>query len=194
MTDASDSRTKPKPKRKPKLKPVLAGTLLLGLGAGGAYAAVALGAIGGAQATPEADVPKLVRKGQDDPYAPAAEAKDEGGDIVEGEGGSAYRTSYYRFEDSFTSNLAGSPALIQVTLAASTRYDGRVLQWLDKHQLALRSAILIELAETSEEEAASVQGKAALRKRLAKAINRVLKDLEGFGGVDQVHFQGYLVQ
>lgn len=190
MTDAKQ----PKAKSGSKLKLVLGAVLLLGLGAGGAYGAVASGIIGGAHAAEEADVPKLIRKGQDDPYAPPADETDKSGDIIEGEGGSAYRTSYYRFEDSFTSNLAGSPALIQVTLAASTRYDGRVLQWLDKHQLALRSAILIELAETSEGEAASVQGKAALRKRLASAINDVLKDLEGFGGVDQVHFQGYLVQ
>lgn len=190
MTKPSEPSEKTKSKR--GLKLLLAGVLVLALGAGGTYAAVASGLVGVGHK--EADLPKLVRKGDEDPYAPIADATEKAGEIVEGAGGSAYRTSYYRFIDSFTSNLAGSPALIQVTLAASTRYDGRILQWLDRHQLALRSAILVELAETSEADAASVQGKALLQKRLTKAINRVLAETEGFGGIDQVHFQGYLVQ
>lgn len=190
MTQASEPSEKTKPKRRIKL--LLGGILVLASGAGGTYVAVASGIVGIGQK--EADLPKLVRKGDEDPYAPVADATEDAGELVDGAGGSAFRTSYYSFNDSFTSNLAGSPALIQVTLAASTRYDGRVLQWLDRHQLALRSAILVELAETSEADAASVRGKASLQKRLTKAINRVLTEKEGFGGIDQVHFQGYLVQ
>lgn len=188
---ASPDTQTPAPRRTVKL--ALGAVLLLGLGAGGAYGAVATGLIGDAGKAAEPDEPRLVRKGEDDPYALPDDAE-KGADPVEGEGGSAYRTSYYQFEDSFTSNLAESSSLIQVTLAASTRRDGRVLQWLGKHQLALRSAILVELAETSADEAGSVAGKAALQKRLTAAINRVLTETEGFGGVDQVHFQGYLVQ
>lgn len=172
---------------------ILGALLLLGVGAGGTYGAVASGLLGGHQGVAETNEPKLIRKGETDPYAPPSGNKNDT-DVTEGEGGSEYRTSYYQFEDSFTSNLAGSPALVQVTLAASTRRDGRVLQWLGKHQSALRSAILVELAETSEAAATSVDGKAALQKRLTAAINRVLTETEGFGGVDQVHFQGYLVQ
>lgn len=181
-----------------KLKLVLAALLLLGAGGGGAYAAVAAGLLGPTKEEEEdkPDHPALVRKGETDPFAdllPAAKGA-EGAEPVDGEGGSPYRTSYFRFEDSFTSNLSGSPALIQVTLAVSTRRDARVLQWLGKHELALRSAVLVELAETSEEDATSMSGKAALQKRLTKAINKVLTDAEGFGGVDQVFFEGYLVQ
>lgn len=188
------SSPQPNPPAKGRtVKLALGALVLLGLGAGGAYGAVATGMIGADGTAAAPDEPRLVRKGEDDPYAPPTDSK-EGDDPVEGEGGSEYRTSYYKFEDSFTSNLSGSPSLIQVTLAASTRRDGRVLQWLGKHQLALRSAILVELAETSAEEANSVSGKAALQKRLTLAINRVLTETEGFGGVDQVHFQGYLVQ
>ena len=191
MTSKSDKEGKGGGDR---LKLALGALVLLGLGAGGTYGAVASGIIGGDHASDEPDAPRLVRKGEDDPYALPSTGKDKGIEAVEGEGGSEYRTTYYSFADSFTANLASSPALIQVTLAVSTRRDGRVLQWLDKHELALRSAILIELAETSEAEASSAEGKAALQKRLTTAINRVLTRMEGFGGVDQVYFQGYLVQ
>ncbi|PKP89481.1 MAG: flagellar basal body-associated protein FliL, partial [Alphaproteobacteria bacterium HGW-Alphaproteobacteria-15] len=110
------------------------------------------------------------------------------------EGGSKYRTAYYSFEESFTSNLADSPGLVQVELAVSTRRDGRVLQWVRNHELAIRSAILTQLAATPEAEVYDVAGKERLAKRLTQAINDVLEENEGFGGIDAVHFRGFLVQ
>ncbi len=50
------------------------------------------------------------------------------------------------------------------------------------------------LAETSEMQATSAQGKENLQQRLTDAINKVLTRTEGFGGVDNVYFRGYLVQ
>lgn len=176
------------------MKLMLTALAMLGIGAGGAYAAVAAGYLGAAHEVAGPDLPRLVRKGQNDPYAPAGEASEGEVGNIDGEGGSEYRTSYYSFEDAFTSNLLDTPALIQVSLAASTRHDGRVLMWLKKHDLAIRSAILIELADTPEGDVYSVEGKARLQKRLTAAINHVLIEAEGFGGVDNVHFRGFLVQ
>ena len=115
-------------------------------------------------------------------------------DINNFEGGSEYRTAYYSFAEDFTSNLANSEALVQVSLAASTRRDGRVLMWMKKHELAIRSALLAVLAETPEEDVYSVDGKERLQKRLTAAINKVLTDTEGFGGVDAVYYKSLLVQ
>jgi flagellar FliL protein len=39
-----------------------------------------------------------------------------------------------------------------------------------------------------------VEGKELLQKRLAAAINKVLTDEEGFGGVDNVYFRSLLIQ
>lgn len=181
---------------KPKggmLKMVLGAVLLLGAGAGGAYGAFAAGLLGGGEESGP-DEPELVRKGETDPYALPSKGKDGEGEIVYGDGGSEYRTAYYSFEDTFTSNLADSPALIQVDLAVSTRRDGRVLAWVKNHELAIRSAILVELAATPEADVYDVKGKQALSDRLTKAINGVLEENEGFGGVDGVHFKGFLVQ
>lgn len=177
-----------------KLKLLLGAIVLMGAGGGAAYGANSMGYLGGATSDTGPDLPQLVRKGHDDPYAQPGKDEKEGGEPVDGEGGSDYRTSYHSFEDTFTSNLRDSPALVQVSLAASTRYDGRVLMWLDKHDLALRSEMLTVLADTPEEQVYSVEGKAKLRKRLTDAINSVLTEREGFGGVDSVYFRGFLVQ
>jgi len=177
------------------VKIALGAVLLLGLGAGGAYGAFAMGLFGGAHGEKEIDQPKLVLKTEADPYAPVAKDKDkEGALTVYGEGGSKYRTAYYSFEEPFTSNLADSPGLVQVELAVSTRRDGRVLQWVKTHELAIRSAFIAQLAATTEAEAYDVEGKKKLAGRLTKAVNQVLEENEGFGGIDAVHFKGFLVQ
>ncbi|MEQ8411661.1 MAG: flagellar basal body-associated FliL family protein [Erythrobacter sp.] len=181
---------------KPKggvMKLALGGVALIAVGAGGAYGAFAAGLIGGDKGQGP-DVPKLVAKGESDPYAPKDGKGKDSGPVVYGEGGSEYRTAYYAFEDSFTSNLADSPALIQVELAVSTRRDGRVLQWVENHELAIRSAILVQLAATPEADVYAVEGKRKLARRLTEAINGVLEDTEGFGGIENVHFKGFLVQ
>lgn len=177
------------------VKIALGAVLLLGMGAGGAYGAFAMGLIGGGESAHEPDEPKLVLKTEVDPYPlPGAEKEKDAAPPVYGEGGSKYRTAYYSFSDSFTSNLADSPGLVQVELAVSTRRDGRVLQWVKNHELAIRSAILAQLAATTEAEVYDVEGKKKLSARLTKAVNQVLEENEGFGGVDDVHFRGFLVQ
>jgi flagellar FliL protein len=177
------------------IKIALGAVLLLGVGAGGAYGAFAMGLFGAAGGPAEPDQPKLVLKGEEDPYTlPGAEKEKDAAAPVYGEGGSKYRTAYYSFADSFTSNLADSPGLVQVELAVSTRRDGRVLQWVKNHELAIRSAILAQLAATTEAEVYDVGGKDKLAKRLTKAVNDVLEENEGFGGIDAVHFRGFLVQ
>ncbi|MEM7701667.1 MAG: flagellar basal body-associated FliL family protein [Pseudomonadota bacterium] len=190
---ANDAETSEDAKSKGgMMKMIIACVVMLVVGAGGAYGAFAAGLIGGgSDAGP--DLPKLVRKGDSDPYAVPGSKKDDA-DPVYGEGGSEYRTAYYSFSDSFTSNLSDSPALIQVEIAVSTQHDGRVLGWVKTHELALRSAVLVQLAATKEADLFDSDGRAKLKERLTKAINVELEEKEGFGGVDAVHFKGFLVQ
>lgn len=198
MSDKQVGEAAPRKKGKGLLVKLMIGLALVGAGGGGAFMAVQAGMIGdgaGAKPAKEKDLPKLVKKGEDDPYAPKSDAKEgEGPAEVEGEGGSEYKTSYYNFSEDFTSNLKNSTALVQISLACSTRRDGRVLMWLKKHELAIRSAVLVVLADTPEEDAFTPEGKVRLAKRLTAAINTVLTETEGFGGVDRVYFKGFLVQ
>lgn len=191
MADGDDTPDSGKPKKGRLLKIAIGLLSVVGLGAGGAYGAYAAGFIGAGDGG-EPDIPALVRKGEGDPYEVAS--GDQGDPIVYGDGGSEYRTAYYTFAEPFTSNLADSPALIQVELAVSTRRDGRVLQWVRSHEIAIRSAILVQLADTPEVDVYSVEGKEKLAKRLTRAVNEVLEQNEGFGGIEAVHFKGILVQ
>ncbi|WP_395328973.1 flagellar basal body-associated FliL family protein [Novosphingobium sp. BL-8H] len=184
-------------KTKGKLGLILVGVGMLVLGGGGgAFALVATGVLGKHDASKEDNRPQLIRKGETDPYAP----KQEGGEAdasageVEGDGGDQYRTAYYTFSDDFTSNLKDSDSMIQLSLACSTRYDGRVLQWLKKHELAIRSSLLAILADTPENDVYTIDGKTRLQKRMTDAINRVLIQKEGFGGVDNVYFRNFIIQ
>jgi flagellar FliL protein len=191
-TDKGGKADKPN-KRKGLVFKLALGLLLVGAGGGGAYALMASGMVG-ASKEEGPDVPRLVRKGAVDPYAPAVGRGQEKAEFVHGEGGSEYRIAYYTFPEEFTSNLRDSDAMVQLSLAASTRYDGRVLMWLDEHELAIRSRLLVEIADTAEEDVYSPEGKAKLQKRLTAAINAVLEATEGFGGVDNVHFRSFIVQ
>ncbi len=199
---SADKEAKPKKKKGGGMMfKVVIPVVLLAVGGGGVYGLVAAGVIGGGDEhgkEKEDNHPKLVRKGEEDPFAPPKAAgghgDEGGGHEVEGDGGSEYKTSYYVFSDEFTSNLKNSDALIQLSVACSTHRDGRVLMWLKKHELAIRSGMLAVLADTPEEEITTVDGKGHLQKRLTAAINKVLADNEGFGGVDAVYFKSFIIQ
>jgi flagellar FliL protein len=173
---------------------------LLAVGGGGAYGLVAAGIVGGGGHGDEKEDknPKLIHKGEEDPFAPAAKegehGEEGGGHEVDGEGGSAYRAAYFSFTEDFTSNLKDTDMLVQMSIACSTHRDYRVILWLQKHELAVRSAVLTALADTPGEEVASAEGKTRLQKRLVATINKVLVDAEGFGGVDAVYFKTFIVQ
>jgi flagellar protein FliL len=194
-TDKPDGG-KAKGKGKGLIVKLLLGLVLIGAGGGGAFALVKVGMIGGGKPVHEDNTPKLLLKGEKDPFAPpAAEGKGEAaGEEVHGDGGSPYRTAYFSFGDDFTANLKGSQTLIQISLACSTQRDGRVLAWLKVHELAIRSAMLAVLTDTTEDDIATPEGKAQMQQRLTAAINKVLIAKEGFGGVDSVYFKSFIIQ
>ena len=193
MSDKKDKQDKP-PKGKGLLKMALFGLVVAGAGGGTVFGLMAAGVLPGNEVEAKESGPQFIVKGDEDPYAPPVPKGEEGADPVYGEGGSKYRTAYYSFAEDFTSNLRDSDGLFQVSLAASTQRDGRVLMWLHEHQLAIRSRILVELADTPEDEVMTSAGKKRLQKRLTDAVNAVLVEQEGFGGVDNVYFRTFIVQ
>lgn len=195
MSDKSAKEGKPK-KAKGKIGLIVGATGLLAVGGGGMFGLVQAGVIGGGghAETKEDNQPKLIRKGELDPYAPVEAKKEEGAVEIDGEGGDEYRTAYFTFGEEFTSNLKDSDAIVQLALACSTRRDGRVLIWLGKHELAIRSKLLAIIADTPEDAVYIMDGKEHLQKRMTAAINDVLTEKEGFGGVDAVYFRNFIVQ
>lgn len=194
----SDEKAEGAPKKKGKLgKLLLVGGGLLILIGGGVGAGVYVGTsgmIGGgaahAAAKPE---PQLLSK---DKQVRATVDGKAGGDTPtpKGEGGSQYASTYYVMEKEFTSNLADSVHFVQMGIAISTPYDKTVIENLKTHELAVRSAVLMQIGETPEEQVFSSAGKQRLQRRIAKAMNDTLQEKEGFGGIGNVYFTTFVVQ
>ncbi len=111
-----------------------------------------------------------------------------------GHGGEVYASNYYAMEKEFTANLQDSVHFIQVGVAVSTPFDDKVIEHLKTNDIAVRSAVLMALSDTTEEAVFTTEGKRELQNRLVKAINRTLEQKEGFGGISNVYFTSFVVQ
>lgn len=195
---------------------------LLGGGVGAGLYASSSGLIGGGgghgeKEPPEEkkDLPKLVPKSEEVKAGAGGEGGEggghgggegggEGGSAEHGdensrptpemEGGDRWASTYYAMEKEFTSNLSDSTHFIQVGVAISTSYDNRVIENLKTHEIAIRSAILLALGETTEDQVFTPEGKKQLSLRIKKAINDTLEQKEGFGGIGNVYFTTFVVQ
>lgn len=198
MSDKKDEA--PKKKGKGKLLAMLGGAVVL-LGGGVGAGVYASGMVGGGHAEKEEHGPKLVPKSEQKRAGEGGEGgehggggEEEGGDHGGGEGGDEYASNYYAMEKEFTSNLQNSVHFIQVGVAVSTPYDDTVITNLKTNDIAVRSAILMALGDTTEEQVFTLDGKKQLQRRLASAINDTLKQKEGFGGISNVYFTNFVVQ
>lgn len=105
-----------------------------------------------------------------------------------------FATTYYEFPGNFTTNLKASKKFLQISLGVSTQYDEAVMVNVESHQLALRSEILGVMSEFSPDDISGREGKEKLSIMLKDGINRVLEEVEGFGGVENVHFTSFVLQ
>lgn len=103
-------------------------------------------------------------------------------------------TSYFEFPGNFTTNLRGSRKFLQVGIGVSTQYDQTVISNVEMHQLALRSEVLGVISEFTEEDVQGKEGRDAIALRMRDAINEKLTVLEGFGGIEGVHFTSFVLQ
>ena len=69
-----------------------------------------------------------------------------------------------------------------------------LIENVEKHQMALRSEVLGTIGTFSVAEVEGKSGRDALAKKIQDAINVKLEDLEGFGGVEGVHFTSFVLQ
>jgi len=105
-----------------------------------------------------------------------------------------YQATYFQVQAPFTSNMADSDSFAQISIAVSTYYDGRVIEAMKTHEMAIRSAVLMMLAEQRQLALSTPQGKEALQAQLKKTINDILKQKTGYGGVDNVYFTNFVIQ
>jgi flagellar FliL protein len=210
MSDAPADGAKKNGGKKKKMIMLIGGiALLAGGGAAGGFF-VAGGMSHKESRSEDPNRPQLVLKGENPEEIAAqwtAKAHEQGedheaGDDDHGKGvdlprpksPTRYQATYFQIPAPFTSNMADSDSYAQISIAVSTYYDGRVVQALQTHELAIRSAILLMLAQEEEIDLASPQGKEKLQQKLVKIINDVLKQQTGYGGVDNVYFTNFVIQ
>ena len=189
--------------------------VLVGGGVGAGVYAAQSGLVGGkheAAEKPAKDEPHLVPKSEQKRPGEGGEGGEGGGHggggegeaeaktgaggmpTPEGHGGDRYASTYYAMDKDFTSNLQDSVHFIQLGVAVSTPYDDKVVENLKTNDIAVRSAILMTLGDTTEDQVFTTAGKRQLQDRLVKAINATLQQKEGFGGISNVYFTSFVVQ
>ena len=104
-----------------------------------------------------------------------------------------FEVTYVPLDQPFTANLANG-GIIQVGLSFSTYYDHRVVANIHRQTVPIRSAALMVLAEEDPAVLSTSNGKQALQRQLTAAVNNVLREKEGFGGVDNVYFTSLVIQ
>jgi flagellar protein FliL len=202
------SADKIKPEEKPK-KGKMKKMLLIGVG--GAVL-IAAGVGGGIYAAGSVDG----KTEHEDPHKPKlVERTAEPSEVAEGEEGKEplakvgtvsvkndkvivdpkkYEATYFSLEQSFTANLSDGAGFVQVGLSLSTYYDGKVIANIKRQIVPIRSAVLMALSEQDAAVLSTPEGKQALQRKLARAINNVLREKEGFGGIDSVYFSNLVIQ
>lgn len=185
----SDDKAGAAPKKAGKKKFILIGVAVAALGGGGVAAGMWASGGHGGGGHEEVDRPKLVvREGLSaDPDA----GGDKGLGAIDHH---KYKASYAPIEQSFTSNLRDSDAVVQMALGVATYYDERVIENIKANDTPIRSAVLMTLADQDADAISTPDGKKALQKALRSAINDVLVSKEGFGGVDDVYFTSFIIQ
>ena len=179
----------PKPKKRlGRLLILLVGALVLGGGGLGAALYASGWLAGGGE---EANHPHLVARDDVSAEQVAAATERAHAGHVDAR---VFQATYHTMEQNFTSNLRGGDSFVQIGIGVSTYYDERVIEHLEKHQMAIRSAILMTLSQQDPLVLATPEGKEALRQALKNAVNAVLTSKEGFGGIDEVFFTSFVTQ
>ncbi|HEX7742715.1 MAG TPA: flagellar basal body-associated FliL family protein [Sphingobium sp.] len=179
--------------------------------AGGLYAA---GFFGAKEEKPKEDPNKPVLVLAGESAEDVAKAHGMGGEGHEGGGGvhasahkpgkgvdlptptnpSAYQATYFQLQAPFTSNMSDTDAFAQISIAVSTYYDLRVVEAIKTHEMAIRSQLLMLLAQQPEAMLSTPEGKRALQSKIKVAINDILKQKTGYGGIDNVYFTNFVIQ
>jgi len=105
-----------------------------------------------------------------------------------------YVTSYFEFPGNFTTNLRGSRRFAQMSVALATQYDKKVIENVQKHEVAVRAEVLALLAEQSEADVIGVENRKKLQLQIKDAINKLLTERTSFGGVEDVFITALVLQ
>ena len=105
-----------------------------------------------------------------------------------------FEYTYHQLKKDFLSNLMSSKKVMSIQISIMTRYDDRVIENVDKHEAALRSAVLDVLRQTTDADLVKPEFRKDLAIKIRDAMNSLLEKLEDFGGIEEVFFTSFVVQ
>ena len=105
-----------------------------------------------------------------------------------------FEYTYKQMEKELLSNLTGTRKVMQIQIAFMTSYDERVFKNVEKHEFAIRGALLDAMRQYTEADVNRPEFRKELAEKLKDETNKVLTQYEDFGGIDAVHFTSFIVQ
>jgi flagellar protein FliL len=199
---AEDVKAPPEKKKGRPKKMIIASVAIIALIGAGAAGGVFV--TGGLESGPIEDPnrPKLVeRKAEAAPIGEEADGKmlpKEGTISVKSDRDpidpKKFEITYFPIEQTFTANLADGGGFVQVGLSLSTYFDSKVIANIQRQLVPIRSAVLLTLSDQDAGVLSTNEGKQLLQRKLTKSINGVLREKEGFGGVENVYFSNLVIQ
>jgi flagellar basal body-associated protein FliL len=102
--------------------------------------------------------------------------------------------TYVAFQQPFTSNLRDSGSFAQLSLSIATRDDPRAAEVVKTNEAALRSVVLMTIADQDAMALATTAGKQQLQDKLREVMNAALKSKDGQAGIDSVYFTSFVIQ
>lgn len=105
-----------------------------------------------------------------------------------------FENTYMEIERPLVANIVNSRKVMQIKVAIMTHYDDRVVANMEKHDFAIRSALLDVMRRVDETTLSEPNFRKDLAERMKTAINAVLENYEDFGGVEAVLFTEFVVQ
>ena len=105
-----------------------------------------------------------------------------------------FEYTYKQMDKELLSNLTGTRKVMQIQIAFMTSYDERVFKNIEKHEFAVRGALLDVMRQYTEADVNRPEFRKELAEKLKDEANRVLTQYEDFGGIDAIHFTSFIVQ
>lgn len=207
------SEEEEQPKKKSNIVTILifvvAGFVLVGIGLGAGFMI-----FGGSQNNPQDIANEIVsqKEGEIPPEElENCQLDEEGNPVLDDEGNcveekdpekvsketpkdEVFQTLYFEIPGNMTTNLKGSRRFLQIGIGVSTKYDEAILTNVETHLTALKAEILAALSDYTEEMVEGREARKLLANDLKDVINAKLEDLEGFGGIEEVHLTSYVMQ
>ena len=123
---------------------------------------------------------------------------DENGNVVtlevEEENEAYVSQIYSEMERKFTVNLMGSRQFFQFSLGFMTNNDPDTVTNVYTHELAVRSAIILEVSTYSKDQLMTAADKQKVADMIKKRMNQVLIQVGNIAGVEEVFFTEFLIQ